>query len=237
LPALTARARLLWQSLAGTAVEFTPAISVAVSPRSSLCPPGWTGIVVIEDAAIAIAPDAATARDVQQALSSLPAASLTDTAVLSRRLHLAEIRGPATLAYLEPADFRSQHGHAPTRPLDPRGPAMRQFLSAAAPADLEESGMQEITSPAFTIREHGHVVAAAGYRDWPCRTAHLCVLTTAAARGRGLARAVASAAVTNAIQEDKLPQWRARPQTSRHVARALGFRELGSQASIRLADP
>jgi hypothetical protein len=43
-------------------------------------------------------------------------------------------------------------------------------------------------------------MAAAGYRDWPCGTAHLCVLTAAEARGRG-----------------------------------LGFRELGSQVSIRLS--
>jgi hypothetical protein len=235
LPALTARTRALWESLAGTPAEFTPIISVAVSPRSYLCPPGWTGIVVIEDAAIATAPDPATAHHMQQALSSLPAASLTDTAVLSCRLHIAEIRGPATLAYLDPADFRPQHDHAPARRLDPHDPALRMFLSAAGTADLEESGMQEITSPAFTIREHGHIVAAAGYRDWPCRTAHLCVLTAAAARGGGLARAAASAAVTHAIHEGKLPQWRARPQTSRRVAGALGFRELGTQTSIRLA--
>jgi RimJ/RimL family protein N-acetyltransferase len=61
------------------------------------------------------------------------------------------------------------------------------------------------------------------------------VLTAAAARGRGLARAAASAAVARAIEEGRLPQWRARPLASRRVARALGFRELGFQVSIRLA--
>jgi hypothetical protein len=81
-PALIARTRELWESLAGTAARFTPAISVAVSPRSYLCPPGWTGVVVIDDAGIATAPDHVTARRVQQALSDLPTASLTDTAVL-----------------------------------------------------------------------------------------------------------------------------------------------------------
>jgi len=60
------------------------------------------------------------------------------------------------------------------------------------------------------------------------------VLTAPAARGRGLARAAASAAVAHAIGEGRLPQWRARPEASRRVARALGFRELGSQVSIRL---
>lgn len=95
--------------------------------------------------------------------------------------------------------------------------------------------MREITSPAFAVLEHDQVVAAAGYRDWSRGTAHLSVLTAAAARGRGLARAAASAAVAHAIAEGKLPQWRARPVESRRVACALGFRELGSQVSIRLA--
>ncbi|HLI37070.1 MAG TPA: hypothetical protein VKV80_06980 [Streptosporangiaceae bacterium] len=43
------------------------------------------------------------------------------------------------------------------------------------------------------------------------------------------------AAVTHAIGEGKLPQWRARFQASRRIARALEFRELGSQVNIRLA--
>jgi len=63
------------------------------------------------------------------------------------------------------------------------------------------------------------------------------VLTAAASRGRGLGRAAASAAVAHAIADDRLPQWRARPMDSRRVARALGFRELGLQVSIRLASP
>ena len=235
MAALIARVRGLWEYLAGTVAGFDPAISVAVSPRSCLCPPGWAGIVLIGDAALATAPDHGTARLVEQALSDLPAASLTGAEVLSRRLRIAGILGPATLAYLDPADFRPQHGVAITGPLDLDHPGLRQFLMAAGPDDLEESGMQEIIPPAFAIHEHGQVVAAAGYRDWPCGTAHLSVLTAASARGRGLARAAASAAVAYAIGQGRLPQWRARSEESRRIARALGFRELGSQVSIRLA--
>lgn len=76
-------------------------------------------------------------------------------------------------------------------------------------------------------------MAAAGYRLWPRRTAHLSVLTAPAARGRGLARTVASAAVAHALAADLLPQWRARPPASRRVAAALGFEELGAQLSLR----
>jgi RimJ/RimL family protein N-acetyltransferase len=233
--ALIARARDLWECLAATAAGFSPAISVAVSARSYLCPPGWVGIVVLGDSVLATAPDHAAARLVERALSGLPAASLTDTVVLSRRLPVAEVLGPAALAYLDPAEFRPQPGAAVTTPMGPDHPGFRQFLLAADADDLNESGIQEITTPAFAVREHAQVVAAAGYRDWPCGAAHLSVLTAAEARGRGLARAAASVAVAHALQEGRLPQWRARPQASRHVAHALGFRELGFQVSIRLA--
>jgi GNAT superfamily N-acetyltransferase len=156
--------------------------------------------------------------------------------VLAVRLPAAEILGPAALAYLDPAEFRPQPGDAVTAQVGLDHPGLRRFLLAADPGDVGESGIGEITTPAFAVREHGQVVAAAGYREWPRGTAHLSVLTASAARGRGLARAAASAAVAYAIAEGRLPQWRARPLASRHVARALGFRELGSQVSIRLAD-
>jgi RimJ/RimL family protein N-acetyltransferase len=76
--------------------------------------------------------------------------------------------------------------------------------------------------------------AAAGYRDWPPGTAHLSVLTGPWARGRGLAKAAASAAVASALADGRLAQWRARRDASRRVALALGFQELGAQVSFRL---
>jgi RimJ/RimL family protein N-acetyltransferase len=241
--ALTARARDLWEFLAvagaGAAGEarFTPAVPVVVSPGSALCPPGWAGVVVLGDAALVTAPDPGTARLIEQGLGGVAVASLTDAYVLRSRLPVAEILGPASLAYLDAAEFRPQPGSAAVTPLDLDDPAFRQFVLAADPEEAEESGVREITTPAFAVREHGQVVAAAGYRDWPQGTAHLSVLTAAAARGRGLARAAASAAVARAIADGRLPQWRARPMASRRVARALGFRELGLQVSIRLTTP
>ncbi|MFI7575923.1 GNAT family N-acetyltransferase [Micromonospora sp. NPDC049497] len=53
-------------------------------------------------------------------------------------------------------------------------------------------------------------------------------------RGRGLARAVASVAAADGVANHLLPQWGARPEPSRRVARALGFRQLGAQLSIRI---
>ena len=149
MPALIAAARELWEHLAGTAAGFAPAISVAVAPRSSLCPRGWAGIVVIGNAVLATAPDHGTALLVEQALSDLPAAWLTGAEVLRRRLRIAEIRGPAALAYLDPADFRPQPGAGVAGPLDLDHPGLQRFLMAADADDVEESGMQQITSPAF----------------------------------------------------------------------------------------
>ena len=252
--ALTASARELWEYLAvewaatraggeakgetgPSAVRgagFAPAVRVAISPGSALCPPGWAGIVVIGDAALATAPDPGTARRIERGLAGLPAASLTDAYLLRNRLPVAAILGPASLAYLDPAEFRPWPGDAVITPLNPDDPDFRRFVQASDPGEVEESGIEEITTPAFAVSEHGQVVAAAGYRDWPRGTAHLSVLTAIAARGRGLARATASAAVARAIADGRLPQWRARPMASRRVARALGFRELGLQVSIRL---
>jgi GNAT acetyltransferase len=234
LSRLTARVRTLWEGLAGAPIAFDSAVHVTVSRQSLLCPPGWVGIVVIDGAAIVTAPDQDTAHAVQDALNAVPAASLTDAAVLSARLPLLELLGPATLAYLTAGEFRRQPGQDAVEVIPLRNFMLRQFLAAVDPMDVEESGLAEITSPAFTVRAHGGIAAAAGYQDWPGQVAHLSVLTAAPARERGYARITASAAVTHALLRDKLPQWRAQVLASRRVAHALGFRELGSQASIRV---
>jgi hypothetical protein len=165
--ALTARAREVWEFLAGSPAGFAPAVSVAVSPRSLLCPPGWAGIVVLGDAALVTAPDHHAARLVERALRGLPAAALTDAYVLRSRLPVTGLLGPAALAHLDPAEFRPRPGAAVTAPLGLDHPGFRRFWQAADPCEVEESGIEEITTPAFAVIEHGEVVAAAGYRDGP----------------------------------------------------------------------
>jgi RimJ/RimL family protein N-acetyltransferase len=233
---LTARARAVWESLAGVQVAFAPVVRVAVSSRSALCPPGWAGLVVIDGAAIVTAPDRDVTQVMQEALGTVPVATVTDVGVLGSKLEIADMLGPATLAYLDREDFRPQHALAVIELPDVRHPELRRFLSRADAEDLGESGIEQITSPAFVIREHAEITAVAGYRDWPGQVAHLSVLTAGHTRGRGLACATASAAVSLALGENKLPQWRARPEASRRIARRLGFRELGSQVSIRLGN-
>ncbi|MEV6250335.1 GNAT family N-acetyltransferase [Streptomyces sp. NPDC051742] len=87
---------------------------------------------------------------------------------------------------------------------------------------------------AFVVREQGQVGAAAGYRAWPSRTAHIGVLTAPAVRGQRPARVTDSATVAHALTARLLPQWRARPRASRRVAALSGFEELGFQLSIEI---
>jgi GNAT superfamily N-acetyltransferase len=231
---LTARSRALWASLAGVPVDAGRGVTVVATARSGLCPPSWVGVVVIGDAAIVTAPSARMARTLRGALAPLPVTSLTDPAALGAVLDLAEILGPATLAYLDAAEFRPCPAGPPVEEVRCDDGGLRALLAAAGARDADESGLDEITSPAFVARDGATVVAAAGYRDWPGDIAHLCVLVAEQARGRGLARRVASAAVAAALRDRKLPQWRARPEQSRRVARALGFREVGAQISVRV---
>lgn len=232
---LLARARRVWLELAGVPMAFRGggAVGVAVSAGSLLCPPGWVGIVALGDAAIVTVPSDPWAGTVRKALHGAPVEVLTDADRLRAVLPVAEVLGPASLAYLDEGGFRP--AGLDTAEMAPRQHADLAALLAAVPAeDADECGLTDITSHAFVVRRGNDVVAAAGYRRWPGLVAHLCVLTRPDLRGRGLARAVASAAVADALANQLLPQWRARPDPSRRVARALGFRQLGTQLSIRL---
>ncbi|MFJ3128005.1 GNAT family N-acetyltransferase [Streptomyces sp. NPDC086993] len=238
MDALVVRARGLWEDLAQVPVSFAPpgSVNVVVSPRSGLCPVGWVGVVALGGSAIVTAPSDSAAVIVRGALGRLPVEAVVDSALVREALPVARVLGPATLSYVSPASFRPVEAGALTvEQLSGADPGLRMLEQVAGHEDAGEAALDEITSPAFVVREHGQVVAAAGYLAWPRRTAHISVLTAPEARGRGLARVTGSAAVAHALAAGLLPQWRARPPASRRVAAALGFEELGSQLSIGIA--
>ncbi|MEV4579826.1 GNAT family N-acetyltransferase [Nonomuraea jabiensis] len=227
------RARDLWAGLAGVPVTF-PAngdVKVVVSPGSSLCPPGWTGVVALGGAILATVPDAALAEPVR---SALPDPGDTGLARIPELLPVLDVLGPATLAYLDAGDFVPAPATAEVDRLPADHPAIRALLESVPEEEADESGLEEITSAAYAVRDGGDILAAAGFRPWLDTAAHVSVLTASRCRGRGLARLAASAAVADALTLGLLPQWRARPEPSRRVARALGFLEHGAQISIRL---
>ncbi|MER6026951.1 GNAT family N-acetyltransferase [Streptomyces sp. NPDC001851] len=235
---LVVRARGLWADLAQVPVSFAPpgGVNVVVSPRSGLCPVGWVGVVALGGSAIVTAPSDSAAVIVRDALGRLPVEAVVDSALVREALPVARVLGPAALSYVSPAGFRPVEAGALTvERLSAAHPDVRILERVAGHEDAGEAALDEITSPAFVVREHGQVIAAAGYRTWPRRTAHVGVLTAPEARGRGLARVTGSAAVAHALAAGLLPQWRARPPASRRVAAALGFQELGSQLSIEIA--
>jgi GNAT superfamily N-acetyltransferase len=221
------RARRVWRELAGAPAEFG---AVVVAPGSRLCPPGWVGVVVLGGEAIVTVPVEGVLGGVRQACASLTLPEMTDAAALRDRLPIRETLGPATLAYCDRAGFRPVGGAA----VRAAGSEVAELVASVPADEAGEAGLDEITSPAYVVRDGDRVVAAAGYGVWAGEAAHVSVLTAPSHRGRGLARVVASAAVGDAFAAGLLPQWRARPASSRRVALALGFTELGAQLSFRV---
>ena len=227
--ATVVRARALWEELAGGRFPERGGVRVLETTTSRLCPPGWAGIVMLAGAVLATAPTPGQV--------ALLTAALPDGVGALRAL---ESLGPAELAYLAPADFQK---YGDERPEDPGRPApgvewggsaeLAELLGAVDPAEARESGLDGLPRAAV-VRAGGRVVAAAGYARWPAATAHVCVLTDAAHRGRGHATRVAAVATADALAAGLLPQWRARVGASRRVADKLGYRVLGEQRSLRL---
>ncbi|MEV7216921.1 GNAT family N-acetyltransferase [Kitasatospora cineracea] len=239
---LLTRSRRLWAGLAAVPTDYrasTAGATVLVSPDSGLCPPGWVGVVVLGGTALITAPTERSAERLRRAAVELPPAALGDPERLGRLVPLAQVLGPANLAYLDATAFTpvepAQESYAVAE-LTLDESAVQSLLARASEADRAECGLAEVTSPVFALRDGDQVIAATGYRTWRGGAAHLSVLTDAAHRSRGLARATASAAVAHALAAGLLPQWRARPAASRRVAAALGFRDLGVQLSCKPAD-
>ncbi|MDJ1131003.1 GNAT family N-acetyltransferase [Streptomyces iconiensis] len=235
---LVARVRGLWEQLAAGPVSF-PAnggVAIAASPDSRLCPPSFAGVVRVGDAAIVTAPDDDQADLLREVLEHARVDSLVCISGLGAMLPVNEVLGPAALGYVSRDEFRPARNGAAIMCRAPGQGDVRVLVESVGPDDADESGIEEISSPVFVVCEGSEVLAAAGYHMWPASTAHLCVLTAPQQRGRGLARQVASAAVSHALDADLLVQWRARSAASRRVAAALGFRELGDQLSVRLGE-
>lgn len=235
---LLVRAREPWTELAAEPVEFpsSEGANVVVSPGSRWCPPLWTGIVVLGRAGVVTVPSRRAAELMAGAAGTLSAEELVTPDRLRAVLPVLDVLGPASLCYLDRADFVPARGCAAVGEAVYDHAGLSALLAGAGEEDADESGLADITSPAFVLSECDDVVAAAGYQTWPRSVAHLSVLVAAGQRGRGLARVVASAAVAHALAAGLLPQWRARAYASKCVAFALGFQELGAQLSVRLGE-
>ena len=229
------RALELWADLAGPGAAFCREhqLDAFSTPTSGLCPPGWLGIVRLADRLLVTVPTPELRDPVQDALHQLGLDLCTDPAAVGGVLAVADTLGPASLAYLD-ANELAPVDTADVQRRPANDPALKRLRLGVTKAEAGESGTARIESDAFVVRAGPHVVAAAGWERWPGGAAHLLVLVATSHRGRGLATATASAAVSAALAEGLLPQWRATSDESRRVAAKLGFREMGSQLSLRL---
>lgn len=222
------RVRRAWATILN--VDELQRVQVVTKPTSDFAPPGCAAFLRIEDTLTITAHDDAIAETVRAAVAGLDARVALDPDVLRTRLPpIVDTLGPTSLFYL-PAPLRTPGPDAEVIDVDLAG----ALLDAAAPEELDESGLSRATSPLSVVRDaDGAVAAACGYVHWPAGLAHLCVLTHPAHRGRGLARVVGAHATARAEVEGLIPQWRARVPASQAVARAIGFEEVGTQLRLR----
>jgi hypothetical protein len=105
---------------------------------------------------------------VRDAFATLPVQAVVDADAVRGVLPVARVLGPAALAYVSSGEFRPVPSGVLTVEQLPGGhPDLRQLEKLAGDDDAGEAGLDEITSPAFVVREAGEVVAAAGQGTGP----------------------------------------------------------------------
>jgi hypothetical protein len=224
-------AEAAWAALLG--LPTLGGLSVLVRPESPLSPTGWIGILRVGGTVTATVPHEGLRLEVEDALARVTIEqSVIPSELLIRLPTVEEVMGPAALFYPENLLSWEQTAAVEEVPVE----ELALLLESADSSDVEESGLAEITGTASVLRSPSGVpIAAGGYRVWPNQVANLSILTSPAHRREGHGAAVASAAIEKALGASLLPQWRARPMTSRALAAKLGLVELGAQLNLRPA--
>jgi hypothetical protein len=143
------------------------------------------------------------------------------------------VRGPAYLAYWRPSSPQPTP-RGQTELLGDDALASLEPLRDIAPAEWEESGIGP-DSRVFVLRVEERIVAVAGYERWSNQIAQLQVFCHPAYRRRGLAAEPPKTAISEALTDNLLPQYRARDGNAASVAlaRRVGFVEYGWMATVR----
>ena len=154
-----------------------------------------------------------------------------------RSSHSLEVRGPAYLAYW-PLSSPRPTPRGRTELLGGDGLASLASLRDIAPAEWEEAGIGP-DSRVFGLRVEERIVAVAGYERWSGQIAHLQVFCHPGYRRRGLAAEPLKAAISEALVDNLLPQYRARDgnAASLALAKRVGFVEYGWMATVLVRLP
>ena len=223
------RAWHTWCQLAG--LSDSEALQVVVDGASPLGPQGWIGI--IDDWTFHRGRRAS--REPDSAHGRSPNRTHPDRGDHTTRRRSPAFSQPRLLVQqhcsIPPSDLVMGDGHQTEIA---SAEEIAQLCAAVDKDELDESGLDRIDRSAFVSRTaQGAVAAACGYRVWPNGVAHLSALTHPNHRRQGHGQRAARGAISRAISEALLPQWRARPQASQHLALKLGLVRVGAQLSLR----
>lgn len=189
-------------------------------------------VVKIRASTVVVAPYTGLA-----AIAGLQAHELLSAPKLLERLARCEpeLIGTASIGFREDA-FGGAQEHA-VEPADDS--AVEELRSATPQEEWHEAGLDDMPERWAVHAEGGQVAAIAGFERWGEGLAQIGVVAARPLRGRGFARAVASAVVTHAHDEGLVSQWRARGgnEPSQRLGASLGFVVLGQQAAVALRNP
>jgi len=148
-----------------------------------------------------------------------------------------EVRGPAYLAYW-PTSFSRPSLRGQAELLAGDGLTSLGGLRDVAPAEWEEAGIRP-DSRVFGVRMEGQIVAVAGYERWSGEIAQFQVFCHPGYRRRGLAAESLKTAISHALADNLLPQYRARDgnAASLALAKRVGFVAYGWMATILIRLP
>ena len=174
-----------------------------------------------------------------EAVSGQSAEEVFDPAALRAILGDAAgiVVGPASLAYTDGSTFRTA-ATDDTRLLGSNHEKLLRGLAAACDAtEWEHADIEYEREPIFGCLVAGLLVAAASYRIHSGAIASIGIITHPAHRGRGYARAAASAATAHALDAGFIAQWQTLEANapSIAVARALGFEPYCRTIAVRKA--
>lgn len=215
-------ARRAWCALAG--VDAFEALQVVVRPEGALRRAGWVGIVRFEDTLTVLVPDERSVDIMRAAFADVSPYDAVTTAFL-----------PPHVDTLGPADVFFATGTIDADDVDTGTLVdIASLLDAMPPDELAETGITDATSSLSIVHVDGAPVAACAWQEWPHGIAHLGVLTHPEHRGQGFAQRAGRHAVRHAQGTGLVPQWRARVEASKKVARRIGLAHLATQLSVQL---
>ncbi len=241
--AIHRQVRELWRTLAGASgAVLEPDTVTVVGPGGfGICPDGWVGMVLIEDAVLAQAPIeilGAVEKGLLKLTSNDGPVQLLDR-LSSLAAQSQSVLGPAALFYgLGSGPARS--AHVVKGPLPLTDPTVQAVLASAPLDELDESDLSNSDSGIYVALDpERRAMSASGHRCWPCDVAHMSVLTRPSARGQGYARSAAGSTLAQAADYGLLAQWRAAESNpgSIALARSLGLAQFGWQVSFKPVIP